>query len=588
MNDLILLKNCKNPHDLAYLLGYTPKILSHILFSKPIHLSYTTFDIAKKNGGTRTILAPNKDLKKLQSRLSDLLNNCYNIIEKLRLENTSYTACILSHGFRSKFELNLPISCTNRTTLKKVDLKLGIYSNAYKHKNKKFVLNIDLKDFFQSITFNRIVGYFCKNEYFLLDKSVAILIAQIATYRETTANEGFLPQGSPCSPVISNLIAGILDNRLNHLSKRYKCTYTRYADDITFSTNMSIFPTQLHDITNNKVGKKLNKIIKDSWFELNQTKTRLTHSLNRQEVTGLVVNKKVNISKKYYRYTRSMIHNFCVNGSYKKSPLHNRPQVSNLNALTGVANYIFNIKKPYFEKSKYLKEFDHLDSIDKIYIRFHFHKYFLNNEQPNIICEGITDPLHLKNSWKQLFPAQNLPYQITSIEQIKALHEVMGLTNGVTPLTNFLRQYHTINKSKFNNPQPCILLFDGDSEGETVLRNISSSFKQKTPIVFHNFRNPSIPLLRTTHLINNLYIIQLPAGKCIEDMYDPSVLALTLNGRTYNSSNSTFDLSVYYGKKDLINKVIKPQSSTINFDDFYLIFDTILQIRLYNFFNSQK
>ncbi|MDH0562869.1 retron Ec67 family RNA-directed DNA polymerase/endonuclease [Acinetobacter courvalinii] len=586
MNDLILLKNCKNLQDLAYLLGYTPRILSYTLFKRSILQPYTKFEIPKKSGGKRVILAPNKDLKKLQSALAELLDSCFNIIEKNRLENTSYTTCILSHGFRSKFKIDIPKSHKNREVLKTIDLKLGIYSNAFKHKNKKYVLNIDLKDFFTSITFNRIVGYFCKNENFLLDKRVAILIAQIATYREIRSSEGFLPQGSPSSPIISNLIAGILDNRLNNLAQRYKCTYTRYADDLTFSTNISTFPTELYDYENKVIGKKLNKIIKDSWFEINPSKTRLTHNQNRQEVTGLTVNKKVNISKNYYRYSRSMIHNFCINGTFTKSKLHNKPLVLNINSLTGITNYIFNIRNPNFEKSRTLRDLEDLSSIEKLYVSFNFHKYFSNNEQPNIICEGITDPLHLKNSWKNLNKDQ-LEYKITSLEEIKSLHEVMGLSNGVPNMTKFLRQYHKLHKSKYKNPQPCILLLDGDDEGEKLLTNISSSFKQKKSLDFYNFRDPSNSLLRVTHLINNLYIMQLPNGKCIEDIYDPSVLKLTLKGRIYNPSNNSFDTTTYYGKKDLIKKVIIPQKNSINFDSFNIIFDTILHIRLYSFFCSK-
>ncbi|WP_288364762.1 retron Ec67 family RNA-directed DNA polymerase/endonuclease [uncultured Acinetobacter sp.] len=586
MNDLILLKNCRNIKDLAHLLGFTPRILSYILYRKSIIQPYNKFEIPKKSGGKRIILSPCEDLKKLQSALAVLLDNCFNIIEKNRLENTSYTNSILSHGFRSKFKVEIPKSHKNREVLKTIDLKLGIYSNASVHKNKKYVLNIDLKDFFTTITFNRIVGYFCKNEHFLLDKKIAILIAQIATYRDTKSTEGFLPQGSPSSPVISNLIAGILDNRLNNLAKKYKCTYTRYADDLTFSTNISTFPVEIFDYENKIIGKKLSKIIKNSWFQINTTKTRFTHNQNRQEVTGLIVNKKVNISKNYYRYSRSMIHNYCVNGIFTKSKVHNKPLISNINSLTGIANYIFNIKNPNFEKTLKIKELDELNSIEKLYVSFNFHKYFSNNDKTNIICEGVTDPLHLKNSWKNLKKDQ-LEYKITSLEEIKSLNEVMGLSNGVPIMTKFLRQYHKLHKSKYKNPQPCILLLDGDNEGEKLIENISSSFRQKKTLDFYNFRDPYHPLLRVTHLINNLYIMQLPKGKCIEDIYNPIVLTYLLNGRKYNPSNNSFDTSSYYGKKELIKKVIIPQRGFINFDNFNLIFDTILHIRLYNFFHSK-
>lgn len=587
MNDLQLLKKCKNNHDLAFLLGFPPKNFSHLLFSKPINCSYTTFQIPKKNGGKRTILAPNKNLKKLQSCLAILLDNCYNIIEKERLENTSFIPCILSHGFRSKFQVSLPISKTTRKPLRLIDLKLGIYSNAYKHKNKKYVLNIDLKDFFQSITFNRIVGFFCKNEHFLLNKDIAVLIAQIATYRDSTTKEGFLPQGSPSSPVISNLITNILDNRLNHLSKKYNCTYSRYADDLTFSTNISTFPSQLYDTENKCIGNKLNKAIKDSWFELNTSKTRLTINKNKQEVTGLVVNKKVNISSDYYRYSRSMVHNYCINSIFTKSKFHNKPQITNLGALTGIVNYIFNIKKNGYVKSHCFREFEDLDSIEKFYVNFHFHKEFIHNTFPYIICEGITDPLHLKNAYKNLYSMKS-PFKINSIEEIKSLNTVMGLSNGVGPMIKFLIEYSKINKSKVKNQNACVFLVDGDGDGTKFIKSVRDFYKQNQELSFTNFRNPHNTLLETYYLTNNIYITQLPKNKCIEDIYDPSVLLLQLNGRTYNPSNKKFDLTKFYGKTDFIQKVIKPSNILINFNNFHQIFDTFSQIQIHNFLHHHS
>ena len=98
------------------------------------------------------------------------------------------------------------------------------------HVGSKYVLNIDLQDFFDSFNFGRVRGFFIKNRNFQLNPDVATVIAQIACY------DNKLPQGSPCSPVITNLISHSLDIRLASLAKKYKCTYTRYADDITFST----------------------------------------------------------------------------------------------------------------------------------------------------------------------------------------------------------------------------------------------------------------------------------------------------------------------------------------------------------------
>ena len=107
----------------------------------------------------------------------------------------------------------------------------SIYTNAAIHRNKRFVLNMDLQNFFDSFHFGRVRGFFIKNRNFNCTNEIATMIAQIVCYK------GKLPQGAPSSPVITNLICGSLDYRISKLSKKYKLDYTRYADDITFSTN---------------------------------------------------------------------------------------------------------------------------------------------------------------------------------------------------------------------------------------------------------------------------------------------------------------------------------------------------------------
>ena len=107
------------------------------------------------------------------------------------------------------------------------------------HKNKRHVFNVDLKDFFPSLNFGRVRGFFIKNAHFQLEPKVATVIAQIACH------DNELPQGSPCSPIISNFIGHLLDVRMANLAKKTKCNYSRYADDLTFSTNWKEFPEKL-------------------------------------------------------------------------------------------------------------------------------------------------------------------------------------------------------------------------------------------------------------------------------------------------------------------------------------------------------
>ena len=115
----------------------------------------------------------------------------------------------------------------------------SIITNARQHRNRRYVFNVDIQDFFGSINFGRIRGYFIADKNFQLQSKVATVLAQIACF------ENALPQGSPCSPIISNLIGHIVDIHLAKLAARVGCTYTRYADDLTFSTNKPTFPNQI-------------------------------------------------------------------------------------------------------------------------------------------------------------------------------------------------------------------------------------------------------------------------------------------------------------------------------------------------------
>jgi len=208
------------------------------------------------------------------------------------------------------------------------------------HKNKNYVLNLDLADFFTSINFGRVRGFFIKNKYFQLNPKIATIIAKIACHNNA------LPQGSPCSPVISNLIGQILDIHLVRLAKKHQCTYTRYADDLTFSTNQKNFPRNLSYKKNEKqsnwlIGTELLDSIINSGFQVNQSKTRMQYKNSRQVVTGLVVNKVVNTKSEYYRYARSMCHSLFTTGIFtlpspkpdkheSKSPIVNKGIFPNL------------------------------------------------------------------------------------------------------------------------------------------------------------------------------------------------------------------------------------------------------------------
>ena len=237
--------------------------------------AYKEKEIKKKNGGTRIIYAPNKQLKLIQKRIAEILNDLY-------------TPKFITHGYTKG---------------------RSIVSNATVHKNKNCVLNIDLKDFFDTIHIGRVIGLF-KSKPFCFNADIANKLAYLVCYKRR------LPQGAPTSPIISNFICRSLDNDLIKLTSKYKIVCTRYCDDITISTDFNSLPPGILTYQDNHyfIGAELESVIRGNDFLLNYDKLRCQLKRNRQTVTGLVVNKKVNIQKSKYRHFRAIMHSVEKNG----------------------------------------------------------------------------------------------------------------------------------------------------------------------------------------------------------------------------------------------------------------------------------
>lgn len=301
----------KTRYDAAALLGYKPSALSYIVYQIPKAAKYTNFDIKKKGGGKRRIDAPIPKLKGLQKRLATILYECLRELEEAGKRKNR-----LSHAFRKD---------------------RSIITNANAHKSRRYVLNLDLQNFFPSLHFGRVRGFFLNNYQFKLAEPVATLLAQI------TCNGEALPQGSPCSPILSELLTHFLDMRLVKLAAKNKCSYTRYADDITFSTNQKEFPAALAVAVGEgwMLGDEVQSRIRDAGFTINDAKTRMQVRGSRQTVTGLTVNEKVNVQRHYYKVARAMTNSFLTTGTYKRDGVDDTSVLH----LEGILNHIYHIRE---------------------------------------------------------------------------------------------------------------------------------------------------------------------------------------------------------------------------------------------------
>lgn len=372
MSKLERLQQAQNLTDLAKLLGFTPAGLSYVLYQIPEAEKYRAFEIAKKSGGCRTINAPVDKLSLLQLRLQALLSDC---VTEIVRENPRFW--VASHGFRK-----------GKTIL----------SNANAHRKRRYVFNLDIEDFFGSINFGRVRGFFIKDRSFGLTPSVATIIAQIGCH------QNMLLQGSPSSPVISNLVANILDARLLKLSKHCRCTYTRYADDLSFSTNERLFPREIATElagANWAVGARLKEVIESAGFTINPGKTRMSYRRSRQLVTGIVVNEKANIKQEYYRAIRAMCHSLFATGKWYRptSDSDSEPQkIADLKPLEGMLSHIYFVKARRDRSLEVSKQsnFHSPKAPVEIYRQLLFYKHFVSNKIPTIVMEGVSDIVYIK------------------------------------------------------------------------------------------------------------------------------------------------------------------------------------------------
>ncbi len=295
--------------DVAKATGFTIGQLRFLAFARKVSKvsQYRTFKLKKKTGGERVISAPMPRLKRLQRWILE------NVLDKVALHPAA-------HGFRHE---------------------RSILSNAQPHVGSPIVVNLDLKDFFPSIRYPRVKGLFRWLGY---SEAVATIFALVCTAPDVeevlldgtrwfvATSQRRLPQGAPTSPAITNVLCDRLDRRLTKAANVLGFTYTRYADDLTFSAK----PDAQVDV--GKLLRRTKWLVEKDGLEVHPKKTRVLRKASRQEVTGLVVNAKAAVPREALRRFRAVLHQIDRQGPKGKKWGESDDVLASID---GFANYVF-------------------------------------------------------------------------------------------------------------------------------------------------------------------------------------------------------------------------------------------------------
>ncbi|MBB3161339.1 retron-type reverse transcriptase [Rhizobium laguerreae] len=239
---------------LAGYLGIAPSLIRQIIHRPAYH--FREFKLTKSTGEERLISTPKTYLKVIQWWIAD------NILDKIDLSDNV-------HGFRK-----------NRSYI----------SNAIIHRDSRHILNVDVKSFFSNIKIDNIFNVFSALGY---GDAGSLLLSTL------TSKDGMAPTGAPTSPMIANAVFRDIDTQLSKFSQQMGLLYTRYADDLTFSSMEWIE----HDVL-----EAVSQIVESGGFNLNSAKTKFMGPGDRKEVTGVTVNAGLNTSKEWRNSVRGYLH----------------------------------------------------------------------------------------------------------------------------------------------------------------------------------------------------------------------------------------------------------------------------------------
>lgn len=533
------------------------KQLTHLLYKTKVENSYSKFTIPKRDGSERFIYAPNEELKFIQKKLNAKLCS---VIEEYKTKNNIKSN--ISHGFEKG---------------------KGIFTNASVHRKKKYILTVDIKDFFNEFKFVRVKGFFEKSRMFNFSTEEAMLIAQLVCFK------GSLPQGAPTSPVVANLIFNIVDMRIINLARKYKLNYSRYADDLTFSTNYESFKSKSDDFM-----KELSLLVNRSGFELKPEKTRMKQKSERQMVTGLTVNSKVNAHRKYIKKTRAMADSLFKNG---KITLDGRK--INLTQLEGRFNFLDYIDRCNDDRNNENKSFRTLNYREKQFQRFLFYKYFFNPNKPVIVTEGKTDIKHIKAALKRyynMFPSLvefidgRFEYKVTFLKRSYRIRKYLGIEidgadtminvwnlykgkNGLPNIFEYLKNKSTSSQKRY----PVILLFDNEMASSRPLKKFLNTTKFSS-----DSDNKKLTEDLNLQIMDNLYIQTLPFVEGmqdveIEDLYLPEQIIEIKDNENRTFKKEVEDLKKNFGK-DTLSEYIYLNYKDFDFSNFFPLLKSIESI----------
>ncbi|CAJ1826292.1 MAG: retron St85 family RNA-directed DNA polymerase [Aeromonas veronii] len=276
----------KSLEDFASFSRLSPSKIRHL--SRSSEFLYKTYKVPKTNGSYRLIAQPSRDLKAVQAWI------LRNILDELSC--SSY-----SKGFESG---------------------MSILDNAKPHIGSQYVLSVDLQDFFPSVSANKVYGVFSSVGY---NKEMCVLLTNLCVFK------GGLPQGAPTSPKLANLVCSKLDSRIQGYAGPKGITYTRYADDITLSSNSAL--------KIQKAKSFLGTIISDEGFKINKPKTTLSGVKKQKKITGLVLSdNNVGIGSLKYREIRAEIHYLFTGKS------------DNYRRVNGLLSFVYSVDKKMYTR----------------------------------------------------------------------------------------------------------------------------------------------------------------------------------------------------------------------------------------------